>query len=320
MRNGKKSISRREFIKNSMIGATVLASTSAVELPAAQADLPPLRLGGPIFEKFDGPDAWVKILKRLGYRAAYCPVSAEEKDNAVKAYAKAAEKADIIIAEVGAWSNTISPDEETRRVALAKCREHLALADRIGANCCVNISGSRNEKNWAGPHKDNLTDETFDMIVETARAIIDDVKPTQTYFALEPMPWSYPDSPDSYVRLIKAVDRKRFAVHLDPVNFVSSPQLYFNNAKLIRECFEKLGPFIRSCHAKDIILREDIYTPHLDELRPGLGALDYSAFLKELSRLPNTPLMMEHLPNAEQYQLAAEHIRSVAKAIGLSFG
>jgi len=42
--------------------------------------------------------------------------------------------------------------------------------------------------------------------------------------------------------------------------------------------------------------------------------------LKELSRLPNTPLMMEHLPNAEQYQLAAEHIRSVAKAIGLSFG
>jgi len=320
MRNVEKSISRREFIKNSMIGATVLASTSAVELPAAEAEIQPLRLGGPVFEKFDGPDAWVKILKRLGYRAAYCPVDAKEKDDVVSAYAKAAKKADIIIAEVGAWSNPIGPNEKVRKEALAKCRRQLALADRIGANCCVNISGSRNEKNWAGPHKDNLTDETFDMIVETARAIIDDVKPTRTYFALEPMPWSYPDSPDSYVRLIKAVDRKRFAVHLDPVNFVSSPQLYFNNAKLIRECFEKLGPFIRSCHAKDIILREDIYTPHLDELRPGLGALDYSAFLKELSRLPNTPLMMEHLPNAEQYQLAAEHIRSVAKAIGLSFG
>jgi len=320
MRNEKKSMSRREFIKNSVIGATVLASTSSVKLPASEAKVSPLRLGGPIFEKFDGPDAWVKILKRLGYRAAYCPVSAKEKDDAVKTYAEAAKKADIIIAEVGAWSNPISPNEKVRKEALAKCRENLALADRIGANCCVNISGSRNEKNWAGPHKDNLTDETFDMIVETTRAIIDDVKPTRTYFALEPMPWSYPDSPDSYVRLIKAVDRKRFAVHLDPVNFVSSPQLYFNNAKLIRECFEKLGPFIRSCHAKDIILREDIYTPHLDELRPGLGALDYSAFLKELSRLPNTPLMMEHLPNAEQYQLAAEHIRSVAKAIGLSFG
>ncbi|UCE99417.1 MAG: sugar phosphate isomerase/epimerase [Planctomycetota bacterium] len=278
-----------------------------------------MRLGGPIFEKFDSPDAWVTILKGLGYRAAYCPLDAKEKDDVVNAYAKAARKADIIIAEVGAWSNPISPDEEARRVALAKCREHLALADRIGAKCCVNVSGSRNEQYWAGPHKDNLTEETFDLIVETTRAIIDDVKPTRTYFTLEAMPWSYPDTTDSYVRLLKAINRKRFAVHLDPVNFVSSPQLYFNNAKLIRECFEKLGPFIRSCHAKDIILREEIYTTHLDEVRPGLGSLDYAAFLKELSKFPDTPLMMEHLPNAEQYRLAAEHIRSVAKEIELSF-
>ncbi|MHC4158829.1 MAG: sugar phosphate isomerase/epimerase family protein [Planctomycetota bacterium] len=320
MRNEKKSMSRRDFIKSSVIGATVLASTSSVKLPASEAKVSPLRLGGPVFEKFDGPDAWVKVLKGLGYRTAYCPVDAKEKDDVINAYAKAAKKADIIISEVGAWSNPISADDKTRREALKKCREQLALADRIGANCCVNISGSRNEKNWAGPHKDNLTDETFDMIVETTRAIIDDVKPTRTYFALEPMPWSYPDSPDSYVRLIKAIDRERFAVHLDPVNFVSSPQLYFNNTELIKECFEKLGPFIKSCHAKDIILREDIYTPHLDELRPGLGALDYAAFLKELSKIPDTPLMMEHLPDAKQYRLAAEHIRSVAKKIGLSFG
>lgn len=303
-----------------MIGATVLASTSPVKLPASEAKVSPLRLGGPIFEKFDGPDAWVKVLKRLGYRTAYCPVDAKEKDDVINAYAKAAKKADIIISEVGAWSNPISSDDKARREALKKCREQLALADRIGANCCVNISGSRNKQHWAGPHKDNLTEETFDLIVETTQAIIDDVKPTRTYFTLEAMPWSYPDSPDSYVRLIKAIDRDRFAVHLDPVNFVSSPQLYFNNTKLIRGCFEKLGPFIKSCHAKDIILREDIYTPHLDELRPGLGALDYATFLKELSKIPDTPLMMEHLPNAEQYRLAAEHIRSVAKQTGLSFG
>jgi len=89
---------------------------------------------------------------------------------------------------------------------------------------------------------------------------------------------------------------------------------------MIRECFEKLGPKIRSCHGKDIILNEEIYTPHLDELRPGLGRLDYATFLKELSKFPDTPLMLEHLPDAEQYQLAAADIRSVAKTVGLSFG
>ena len=304
-----------------MASTQVLTScTSAAKSAAGGQNGRALRIGSPIFEKFDGPDEWVRILKRLGYRAAYCPLGPEEKDDVVRAYAKAAEEADIIISEVGAWSNPISPNEEMRKQAIKKCCEHLQLADRIRASCCVNISGSRHEKQWAGPHKDNLTKETFDMIVETTRAIIDDVKPTRTYFTLEAMPWSYPDSPDSYVRLIKAMDRKRFSVHLDPVNFVSSPQLYFNNSQLIRECFDKLGPHIRSCHAKDIILNEEIYTPHLTEVRPGLGGLDYATFLRELSRFPDVPLMLEHLPNAEEYRLAAEHIRSVAESIGLSFG
>jgi sugar phosphate isomerase/epimerase len=317
MTNKRNPISRRSFIKKSIAGAALLAATSAIKSSARTNA--PLRLGGPIFDKTDGPDDWAEAHKRLGYRAAYCPVGADAKDDVVNAYARAAKKADIIIAEVGAWSNPISPDEKTKNAALATCRRQLALADRIGANCCVNISGSRNSQKWAGPHPDNLTEETFDLVVETTRAIIDDVKPTRTYFTLEAMPWSYPDSPDSYVRLIKAIDRKRFAVHLDPVNFVSSPQLYFRNDLLLRDCFATLGPHIKSCHAKDIILQENIYTPHLDEIRPGLGKLDYAAFLKELSKYPDTPLMMEHLPNAKEYGLAADYIRSVAKKLNLSF-
>jgi sugar phosphate isomerase/epimerase len=319
MNKGKNHISRRKFIKSSVIGAAVLASTSNAENLFAQINSPPLRMGGQVFDKYDNPEKWVRILKALGYRAAYCPLGTEASDDQIKAYAEAAANADITIAEVGTWSNPISPNDDERKKALIKCHDGLVLADKIGAKCCVNISGSRNPKRWAGPHNDNLTEETFDMIVETTRKIIDDVQPTRTHFTLEAMPWSYPDTPDSYVRLLKAIDRKQFAVHLDPMNFISSPQLYFNNANLIRECFEKLGPHIKSCHAKDIILKDDIYTPHLDEIRAGLGNLDYSAFLTELSKFPDVPLMLEHLPNAEQYKLAADHIRSVAAKLGLSF-
>jgi len=318
MERDEKSTSRRDFVKKSLFGATLLASTSAIDLSAAQTQMPRLRLGGPIFEKYTDPDAWVKAVKKLGYRAAYCPVGAEAEDDIVKAYAQAAEKADIIIAEVGAWSNPISPDEKTRRTALEKCRTQLALADRISARCCVNITGSRGEQ-WDGPSPENLTDETFDMIVEVTRSIIDDVKPTRTYFTLETMPWAYPDSADSYLRLYKAIDRKHFAVHLDPVNLVCSPQRYFRNGQLIRECFEKLGPYIKSCHAKDILLQMKL-TTHLDEVRPGLGGLDYATFLRELSKIPDTPLMLEHLKGAEEYRKAADHIRSVARTIGSSFG
>jgi hypothetical protein len=44
-----------------------------------------------------------------------------------------------------------------------------------------------------------------------------------------------------------------------------------------------------------------------------LGALDYDTFLRELSKFPRTPLMLEHLPNAEEYRLAATHVRSVLR-------
>jgi hypothetical protein len=57
----------------------------------------------------------------------------------------------------------------------------------------------------------------------TVREIVDAVEPQRTFYSLEPMPWSPPDSPDSYLELIGAVERRQFGVHLDPVNLVNSP-------------------------------------------------------------------------------------------------
>jgi len=101
MLSNKIPMSRRAFIRNSLVSTTAFAYMSTTQLQAAQSKLPLLRLGGPTFEKFDSPDAWVKAVRKLGYTAAYCPIGAREKDDVVKAYARAAKKADIIIAEVG---------------------------------------------------------------------------------------------------------------------------------------------------------------------------------------------------------------------------
>jgi len=312
-------MSRRTFLKNTTTAA-ILAAAGAGKMAIAQNESKVLRLGGPIFGGHKSPDDWVASLKALGYRAAYCPVDAKASNDVVKAFEEAAKKADITIAEVGAWGNNpISPDEKTRKESIEKCQIQLALADRIGARCCVNVSGSRNPKSWAGQSPDNLKVETFDMIVESVRTIIDGVNPTRTFYTVETGMWWEPISVDSYVRLVKAIDRKQFGVHLDPTNLIYSPPLYFNNSKVISEAFEKLGPMIRSCHAKDVKLGENALA-HLDEIRPGLGGLDYKTFLKELSKYPDVTLMIEHLKDAEEYRQAAEYIRGVAKEVGLSFG
>jgi sugar phosphate isomerase/epimerase len=275
-----------------------------------------MRLGAPIFGPSTDPDAWIAAVQRRGYRAAYCPLKPDADAATIRAYARAAERADIVIAEVGAWSNPLSPDADTRAAAIAKCQASLALADQIGARCCVNIAGSRGAK-WDGPHPADLTPETFGLIVQSVREIIDAVKPSRTFYTLETMPWMVPDSADSYLALIAAIDRKQFAVHLDIVNLICSPQRFFDNAGLIRECVAKLGPQIKSCHAKDIALADRL-TVHLDEVRPGLGGLDYRTLLRELAgRDPDLPLMLEHLPDPEEYDQAAAHVRAVAQEIGV---
>jgi sugar phosphate isomerase/epimerase len=275
-----------------------------------------MRFGGRIFATFSSPDEWVAAVKAAGYSAANCPLEPGTAPDEIRAYADAAAAADVVIAEVGSWCNPISPDEATRRAALDKCKARLALADAIGARCCVNIAGSYAEQ-WDGPAPANFSDEAFDAIVASVREIIDEAAPTRTFYTLEPMPWVPPDSVESYERLIDAIDRERFAVHFDPVNIVTSPRVFHENGAMIREFLRRLGPRIRSCHAKDTRLEGDL-TVHLNEVRPGTGSLDYATYLTELDRLdPDTPLIIEHLKTEEDFVAAADHIRTVAGNCGV---
>jgi sugar phosphate isomerase/epimerase len=275
-----------------------------------------MRLGGPVFNSDGGPYEWVAALQRRGYRASYCPVSHEDDHETIAAYINSAHDADIMIAEVGAWSNPLSRADHTRQEAIAYCQEQLALADEVGAVCCVNIAGSRGDL-WDGPDADNLTCETFDLIVETVHKIMDAVKPQRTFYTLETMPWLYPDSTESYLALLKAINRPRFAVHFDPVNLICSPQRYFNNGALIQEFVEKLGPQLVGVHLNDVVLNPNL-TLHLDVVRPGLGHLNYNVLLKSLQALGrDIPIMLEHLEGEEEYRLAASYVRTMAAKNGV---
>jgi sugar phosphate isomerase/epimerase len=311
-------INRRYFIR-----AGAMAAAGLTVLPSALRSVKsfqsgnPIRLGGPVEGKFTDPAEWSRAVKSLGYSAAYSPVQPGVDPELIKAYRAEASRSNIIISEVGVWNNTLDPDATTRKEAVKKNVEALHLADEIGAHCCVNISGAQGEI-WDGPYPGNYSGETFDLIVENVRYIIDQVKPANAFYTLEPMPYMLPDSPDSYLELIKAVDRKQFAVHLDPVNMISNPRRYFNNGAFLKECFSKLGPYIRSIHAKDIIIMPEL-TLHLEERRPGLGTLDYSVFLQETSKLKDIPFMLEHLQTQEEYRQAAAYVRDAGHKAGVTF-
>jgi len=237
----------------------------------------------------------------------------------MRAIQKSFASQDVTIAEVGAWKNMLDPDTEKRRQNLAYVVERCALAEAIGARCCVDIAGSFNPDSWYGPNAKNLSREFFEATVDNCRHVIDSVKPSRTRFTVEMMGWSLPDGPDSYLELIRAVDRKAFGVHLDVCNGINSPRKFYENSAYIDECFHKLGPWIVSCHAKDLRWVVEMNL-HFLEVPPGRGQIDYATYLRALSKMrAETPLMLEHLNTAAEYDEAREYIRKVGNSVGVTF-
>ncbi len=266
-----------------------------------------MRLGADIKFPFAGPKDWAEKLKNWGFDAAVWPFHHPVDTQTEDAFKNTAADADIMIAEVGVWCNPLHPDKKLRKEKFEKICSGLALADRIGARCCVSVAGSRGES-WFGWHPQDLNEDTFQLAAEIIQKIVDTVQPRHTWYAVETMPWMIPDSPENYLRLLAAVNRERFAVHLDPVNMISSPRRYFNSTHFLKECFEKLGPRIRSCHAKDTIMEKTL-TTHLREVPPGQGSLDYETYITLAESYDiEMPLIMEHI-QMDEIKAAAEHIR-----------
>jgi sugar phosphate isomerase/epimerase len=264
-------------------------------------------LGGEIRKPYSSPEEWLALVKEMKYKAVYFPVDSSADEQTIDEYAKIARDNNLVIAEIGVWRNVLSPDKKIAKDAMDYAKAQLALAERVGALCCVNISGSRGQP-WDGPNSLNFTRETFDLIVDSVREIIDAVKPERTYYTLEPMPWMYPHTADSCLELIKAVDRKAFAAHFDPVNIITNPFDFYRTGDIIKEWFDKLAPYIKSCHGKDVSL-ESRLTVHINEVRPGLGGLDYAAYIECLKKHPHIPLMTEHMDNHEDVVLADAYVR-----------
>ena len=276
-----------------------------------------MRFGGIIFKEWRTPQEWADAAREAGYSAVYFPVDYTAADKVIDGYLDAAREADLIICEIGVWNNVLDPHRERREAAIDRAIHQLELAEHVGANCCVNIAGTYHPTLWDGPHKDNFTQRAFDDVVDATQRILDAVKPIHTCYTLEPMPWMLPSTPEQYLSLIQAVDRPGFAAHMDVVNIITRPDLYYLNGEVIEDWFDQLAPYNCSCHAKDIILRDQL-TVHLDECRPGTGGLDYHTYLRCVSRLDDRVcLMLEHMTQEEDYVLATRYLKGLAAEMSI---
>ena len=276
-----------------------------------------MRLGGSVMKPYNSPKEWLAQVKELGYSAVVFPVDSTASAATIREYADVCRDNDLLIGEVGAWRNVMSLDPKERESNLDWNIRQLELAETVGANCCVNISGSFAEY-WDGYHPDLDTKETWDLVVSNTQRIIDAVKPTNTAYSLEPMPWMVPESPEQYLQLMKDVDRPAFKVHLDYCNMLNSIERYRHASEFITHCFELLGPHIVSIHAKDALIVQGGLPIVINEIIPGAGSLDLSLVTKLAHDLgDDIPVFVEHLDTHEQYMQAVAAMRQATKKAGV---
>ena len=259
-----------------------------------------MRLGTSSPLRHNSPEEWAENQVKLGCSAVVFPVQSDCDEKTILAYKEAADKAGLMIAEVGIWRNALSPDPEERKKNMDYCVEQLRLADFLNARCAVNVAGAFG-KRWDGGYKENFTATAWSETVSMVRNIIDRADVKNAFFTLEPMPWMIPTGPKEYMKLIEAVDRDRFAVHMDIINMINSADRYFGADEFIDECMDILGDRIRSCHIKDVHLGE-AYTLRLEECGPGDGEFPLRHYVSKLNEIdPDMPVILEHLNTDEEY-------------------
>lgn len=246
------------------------------------------------------PREWAENMERLGCRSVVFPVDSGAPQTMIDEYVREAREHDLQIAEVGIWRNALSPDPQERRKNLDYCIAQLALADRIGARCAVNVAGAFGPR-WDGGYRENYSPEAWEATVRMIQHVIDAVQPRHTYFTIEPMPWMIPGGPEEYLKLLRDVDRERFGVHMDIINMISSPDRYFFCDEFTEDVFDALGDRIRSCHLKDVRLRQE-FTFQLEECACGEGSFCLEKYAELADRTDHDmPMIIEHLKSDDEY-------------------
>ena len=259
---------------------------------------------------------WAEQQVALGCKTVVFPVQSDAPIGKIDSYKNAAAEYGLTIAEVGIWRNALAQDKEERKANMDYCVEQLRLADYLGARCAVNVAGAFGPR-WDGHYKANFSKEARVETVKMVREIIDRADVKNTYFTLEPMPWMIPTGPQDYLQLLEEVDRDRFMVHMDIINMTNSAERYFNAEEFIDECAELLGNRIRSCHIKDVHLKED-YTFQLRECAPGCGEYPLGHYMKKMNEIDSEmPIIVEHLDTDEEYKKYLKVVQRVAESMNL---
>jgi len=223
---------------------------------------------------------------------------------------------DLPICCLSGYTNIVHPDPGERKRRLDVLKAIIRNARAFGTPYVISETGTFDtESDWVS-HPKNKTEEGF----EECRAVIAELVQVAydhgAVFLLETYVNNVVGSVEETVRMFAEIDHPSLGLLMDPTNYFEAHNIG-DMDHVLKQIFDTLSPHIRIAHAKDVKLSgDDKSEKHADidaaeshsfrgvgeiELpAPGLGALDYDAYLRRLAdKHPNIPVVIEHLDESD---------------------
>lgn len=193
----------------------------------------------------------------------------------------------IQIAVLGCYINMIHPDQDERRKALERFKEHIRYARDFGCSIVGTETGNVNAD--IVYTVENFKEEPFQQVVSSVRELVKEAEKFGVIVGIEGGVNHPIYSPKVMKRILDTVDSNNLQVIFDPVNFLTIEN-YLQQEEIFTEAIELFGDRIAILHAKDFIVEDN-------QLKPtavGKGLLDYDVVIRLIkSKKPFVNILME---------------------------
>ncbi len=223
--------------------------------------------------------------------------------------------ANLPVIAVSAYTNFIHPDPVKRKQNIDYLKMMLRYARDLGCPYVASETGTYNiESDWVYDPR-NSTAEVYDETIAIIRELADYAADWGATFIVE-------NYVNNVIGTVEQIERMFADVGSEHVGLICDPTNYFDEAAMhdiggtLTHVFDRLSPYMKIAHAKDIKLATDTSEKHADidadashsfrgsggvELpAAGLGVLDYDLYVQLLAKShPNIPLIIEHLDEGD---------------------
>ena len=224
-------------------------------------------------------------------------------------------EANLPVIAVSAYTNFVHPDPDVRRKNIDYLKMMLRHARDLGCPYVASETGTYNlESDWVW-HEKNASPEVYDEAIEIIRDLADYAGDWGATFIVENYVNNVIGSVEQVERMFRDVNSKNLGLICDPTNYFDENTIQDVDGT-INHIFDRLSPYMKIAHAKDIRLASDTGEKHADidadashsfrgsggvELpAAGLGILNYDLYVRRLAQEhPNIPLIIEHLDEGD---------------------